>query len=160
MNSELQTLKNESGEAFFGAESWQEQPELYTKLYQFLCLNHTRGLPVDAYNWLFDAFLNDNLGEAFKVACARTGSRNRLEKSGTALLRSICKLVCDGHGAYAKGDGLEFRAFLEDHYPGLAARSIGRAEQGQRQDWSLEISAKILPLVPPHSVVPRRAAGP
>ena len=108
-------------------------------MFDYLCSNHTRGLPVDAFVRLFDAYLDENLAEDFAAAVAASGSRTRLEKSGIALLRSICKLVFDGHGAYVKGDGLEFRQFLEDEYPELGKTSVGRAELSKRQDWSLEV---------------------
>lgn len=105
-------------------------------------------MPVDAFNRRFDAYLDETLAENFADAAAAYGGNSRLEKIGTALLRSICKLAFDGHGAHVKGDGLEFRQFLEDKYPHLTTASVGRAELSKRQDWSLEVSEKILPLVP------------
>jgi hypothetical protein len=119
-------------------------------LTDWLCGNHTRGLPVDAYNRLFETHLQDNLGAEFQEAAAASGGRARLEKNGVALLRSTCKLTHDGWGACAKGDGKDFRDFMDAHHPGkLDGLSITRAEVSKRQDWSLEASEAMFPLVEP-----------
>ena len=83
----------------------------------FLCGNHIRGLPIDEFNRAFDLWLREELGEAFKEAAALSGSRSKLEASGTAFLRSFCKLAFDGHGCYEKGDGKEVKLWLLEHYP-------------------------------------------
>jgi hypothetical protein len=64
-----------------------------------------------------------------------------------SFIRSICKLCCDGHGAYAKGDGKETKEWLRENDATLCSIVIGRAELGSRQDWVLETCAKILPLL-------------
>ena len=62
----------------------------------------------------------------------------------------MCKLTHDGWGAYAKGDGKEFRDFMSTNYPGkLDGISISRVEVSKRQDWSLEASEAMFPLVEP-----------
>ena len=83
------------------------------------------------------------------VAVEASGRKARLETYGPALLRSICKLVYDGHGAYVKGDGKHVVAWLEDNYPSLWGFLVGRVELASRQDWSCEVSEKILPLIGP-----------
>jgi hypothetical protein len=113
----------------------------------WLCGNHTRGLPVDAFNRNFEACLAAQLGEEFSEAQI---GKSRLEKIGVALLRSMCKLIHDGWDARAKGDGKEFRQCLDATHPGLHdAVSVGRAELSKRQDWSLEAAESLYQLVLP-----------
>ena len=53
-----------------------------------------------------------------------------------------------GYGEYAKGDGLQFKIWMGEHYPGLLARCrVGRAEVSKRQDWACEVSEAIYPLL-------------
>ena len=85
----------------------------------------------------------------FRIASALTGPRSRLELSGLAFLRSICKLCFDGHGAYEKGDGKEISQWLREHHPDLAYISVGRVERSKRQDWAAEVAMKILPILDP-----------
>ena len=80
-------LKDESGIDFFGEKLWKSLPPARRMCLVFLCGNHTRGLPMDELNRAFDQWLRDELGEAFKEAAAFSGSRSRLEASGTAFLR-------------------------------------------------------------------------
>jgi hypothetical protein len=127
---------------------WAALPEEDRCVLDYLCGNHTRGLPVDAFNRLFETYLNDNLGSEFAAAAAASGGRSRLEKSGTALLRSLAKLAHDGWGAYAKGDGGEFHDHLVAVAHPWAKMAIGRAELSKRQDWSPEASSKLFPFVP------------
>jgi hypothetical protein len=65
----------------------------------------------------------------------------------------MAKLTHCGWGACAKGDGLEFKNWMEDlrnctpgMYPNL---NIGRAELSKRQDWSLEAPETLYPIVKP-----------
>ena len=86
----------------YGDEAWESMPEEERCVLDFLCGNHTRGLPVDAFNRRFEAWIEDELGEAFAAAAGESGGQARLEKSGTELLRSIFKLIHSGWGAYEK----------------------------------------------------------
>ena len=146
---EVEILKEESGVAIFGANMWATLEDSKTTLTDYLCGNHTRGLPVAAFNRLFEDYLKLNLGTEFDDAKTASGGHARLEKSGVLLLRSMCKLVACGHGAHAKGDGLEFKNWLENNYPGQYELmvAIGRAELSKRQDWALEASAALYPMV-------------
>ena len=134
---------------FFGAEVWAARPDELRCTTDYLCGNHTRNLPVAAFNRLFDEWLAEVLGDAFAACSAASGGRSRLEKSGTALLRSICKLVSRGWGAYPKGDGGEFHDALVADADEFADESVGRAELSKRQDWPLEASWKLFPLLNP-----------
>ena len=73
----------------------------------------------------------------------------RLDGSGLLFLRSVCKLTHVGHAQYYKGDGHSFRDFLEEEYPDLSNECVDRAEHSKRQDWSLEASYDIFPLMEP-----------
>lgn len=101
----LKELKNKSGENHFGAELWAKQPEKLTKLLDYLCGNHGRNYPLDEFNRNFESYLEHNLSSAFQRCQEEAGTHARLEKSGEAFLRSICKLAYSGIGAYEKGDG-------------------------------------------------------
>jgi hypothetical protein len=105
-----------------------------------LCGNHSRNLPIAAFNRLFEAHMKPNYGEALKAAIKKSGGHARLEPSGPPLLRSMCKL---GH----KGDEPEVRLWLEENYPELGDAKICRAEQGPRQDWALEVGEKLYLIV-------------
>ena len=146
----LNLLKQENGMEILGGEAWAALSVSKTTLADYRCGNHTRGLPVAAFNRLFESYLHANLGEEFEAATTASGGRARLEKSGVLLLRSMCKLVSSGFGAYEKGDELEFWNWMEKYYPDLCVYlNIGRAELSKRQDWDLEAAAQLLPLVKP-----------
>ena len=123
-------------------------PEEVTKMLSYFCSNHTRNLPVVAFNRLFNAYLSKALGGDFESCKSASGTHSRVEQNGEALLRSITKLAYDGHDLYSKGDGLLIRDWLKEKYPDLTVKSVGRVELSKRQDWTLEVAAKILPLLP------------
>jgi hypothetical protein len=77
------------------------------------------------------------------------GGQARLDGSGLLFLRSLCKLTHVGHAQYYKGDGHAFADFLEKEYPGLTNKCVDRAEHSKRQDWALEASYEIFPLMEP-----------
>ena len=112
--SKLRVLKEESCILVHGRPAWDCMPEQVKVMHDYLCLNHARGLPVAAFNRLFEEFMKLNHGEDVKAAIAKSGGRARLEFSGPSLIRSMCKLGHDGFGAYAKGDGPEVRLWLEE----------------------------------------------
>lgn len=70
-----------------------------------------------------------------------------MEKSGTALLRSLCKLAHRGWGAYAKGDGEDLYDQLIKDAHEWAGESVGRVELSKRQDWCLEVCSRLFCLV-------------
>ena len=109
----ISDLVETKGVEFFGAEVWAARPAEQRCALDFLCGNHTRNLPPNAFNELFELWLNEELGDSFEMCTNASGLNSRLEKSGTALLRSMCKLTSTGFGAYAKGDGDEFHDMLE-----------------------------------------------
>ena len=84
----------------------------YEKGWQdFLCGNHSRNLPIDAFNRRFEAYMKATLGPDLEAAKSRGGGFSRVEPSGTQILRSICKLTHIGRKQYAKGNVLLIRFF-------------------------------------------------
>ena len=47
---EIARLVEEKGRELYGDEAWESMPEEERCVLDFLCGNHTRGLPVDAFN--------------------------------------------------------------------------------------------------------------
>jgi hypothetical protein len=115
--------------------------------FDFLCENRTRNLPIDRFNEIYDKWLVEELGPAMRDA--KNGIAIRLECNGIRFLRTVCRLIHNCAMQYAKGDGDAFKDYLEKHYPHLMSKRIGRAEQAKRQDWSLEASYEIYPLLEP-----------
>ena len=140
--------KEASGIAEYGEEDWATMPEEVTKMLSYFCSNHTRNLPVVAFNKLFNAHLAEVLGDKFVACKSASGTHARVEQNGEALSRSIAKLARDGHDLCSKGDGLLIRDWLKENYPDLIVKSVGRVELSKRQDWTLEVSAKMLALLP------------
>jgi hypothetical protein len=104
-------------------------------VFNFLCGNHTRNLPIDRFNKLYDKWLEEILGPAMREA--KTGASVRLECNGIQFLRTVCRLTHTGSQQYAKGDGDAFRDYLEAHYPNVTSAKVNRAETSKRQDWSV-----------------------
>jgi hypothetical protein len=77
------------------------------------------------------------------------GGKARLDANGLLFLRRLCRLTHVGHAQYYKGDGHAFADFLEKHYPQLTNSCVDRAEHSKRQDWCLEASYDIFPLIEP-----------
>ncbi len=50
---------------------------------------------------------------------------------------------------FIQGDGDAFKDYLEDNFPHISSARVNRAETSKRQDWSLEASYDIFPLVEP-----------
>ena len=99
---EIARLVEEKGREYYGDGGWDDLPEEEKCILDFLCGNHTRGLPVDAFNRRFEGWLAEELSAEFDAAAGESGGRARLEKSGTSLLRSLFKLIHSGWGAYEK----------------------------------------------------------
>jgi len=140
----IKEMREESGQEFFGVEAWLEKSNTFL---DFLCGNHTRNLPCDAFNRLFQKYLVENLGAEFDAAGQASGANARLGTCGKSVLRAISKIAHVGFGCHAKGDGIPFAMFLRDNYPHLTNRLVGRAELSKRQDWCLEMASIIFELV-------------
>ncbi len=143
-------LRDVSGQLQFGYDDWEIQAKEDKPWFDFLCGNHVRNLPIDEFNWLFEAYIKLNLGEDLNRISRDGNGRTRVEASEILLLRSLCRLTHKGHHQYAKGDGHRFEDWLIAKYNGLTVnRCAGRAEFSKRQDWCCEASWKFHNLLQP-----------
>ena len=142
-------LRNVKARQYHGEDNWESMTPQSKVCFDFLCGNHTRNLPIDWFNRLYNKWLQSELGESIAKAKTAAGGMVRLECSGEAFLRSVCKLTHTGHAQYEKGDGNAFADFLQEKYPGLTNNCVGRADFAKRQDWSLECAFDVFPLINP-----------
>jgi hypothetical protein len=143
------SLRETSGQLYYGYDEWEERAEDDKPWFDFLCGNHTRNLPMDAFNKEYEAYLRRKLGDDLAALTQVHGSHTRVEASGVLLLRSLCKLTHKGHKQYPKGDGHAFADFMQLKWPALTNRCVGRAEHSKRQDWICEASWKVYNLLDP-----------
>ena len=143
------SLRETSGQLYYGYDEWEERAEDDKPWFDFLCGNHTRNLPMDAFNKEYEAYLRRKLGDDLAALTQVHGSHTRVEASGVLLLRSLCKLTHKGHKQYPKGDGHAFADFMQLKWPALTNRCVGRAEHSKRQDWICEASWKVHNLLDP-----------
>ena len=94
------TLRDTSGQLYYGYDEWEQRAEIDRPWFDFLCGNHTRNLPMDAFNKEFEAYLRRTLGDDIAAMTAEYGSHTRVDASGVLLLRSLCKLTHKGHQQY------------------------------------------------------------
>lgn len=143
----MANMRDEVGREYFSDDVWEGKSNKAKPMFDFLCGNHTRNLLAVRFEKRHDAFLQAELGEALQAARTASGGRARLECSGTHFLRSLCKLTHKGYGQYVKGDGDAFSDYLETNYPHLSNAGLSRADFSNRQDWSLEVSFELFPLL-------------
>ncbi len=125
-------LRDQEGREYHGMDVWDGKENKAKPMFDFLCGNHTRNLLTMRFEKPHDKFLEEELGEDFRVARAACGGRARLECSGTNFLRSLCKLTHKGYGQYVKGDGDAFSDFLAKNYPGITNDCLSRADFSNR----------------------------
>ncbi len=110
-------LRETSGQLFYGYDEWETRVEEDKPWFDFLCGNHTKNLPMDEFNKVyniytyvkllllnqqpylhqeFDAYLRRKLDEDIAALTAEYGSNTRVDASGVLLLRSLCKLTHKG----------------------------------------------------------------
>jgi hypothetical protein len=142
-------VRNEVGREYYGLDEWDGKDNKAKPMFDFLCGNHTRNLLAVRFEKRHDQFLEAELGEALRAAKMACGGRARLECSGTNFLRSLCKLTHKGYEQYVKGDGDAFSDFLELNYPDVSNAGLSRADFANRQDWTLEVSFELFPLLEP-----------
>ena len=145
----IKVLRDDSGKLLHGVGAWNAMDADDKLWLDYLCGNHSRNLPIDAFNRRFEEYIKKILGSDIDAAKLKGGGCTRIEPSGIMLLRSICKLTHSGVKSYVKGDGLEFQNYLRDKFPETTNKCVGRAEFSNRQDWSVEASAAIYPLMQP-----------
>jgi hypothetical protein len=57
------SLRGTSGQLYYGYDEWEARAEEYRPWFDFLCGNHTRNLPMDEFNKLYEAYLRLKLGD-------------------------------------------------------------------------------------------------
>ena len=62
---------------------------------------------------MFVELITISLGGEFDACLNKMGGKGRLKKEEKQFLRSICKLAYSGLGEYEKGDGKDFKLWLE-----------------------------------------------
>jgi hypothetical protein len=101
-------LSDASGQLHYGYDEWGSLCPEDKPWFDFLCAYHARNLPMDELSWLYQEYINQELGESIKTIQVESGGRSRVEASGILFLRSLCRLTHTGHAQYAKGDGIAF----------------------------------------------------
>jgi hypothetical protein len=99
----VRVLRDKSGEDLYGVDEWKQMSRQEHAWCDYFCGNHSRNLHFDAFGRLFEAYIKRNFGAALDAARQKSGGRVRVEASGEALLRTICKLTHIGPKQYAKG---------------------------------------------------------
>ena len=145
----VREMRDTSGKLHYGEEDWESLPDDEKPWLDYLCGNHSRNLPLDAWNREYEAYIKDELGDAIVEVQKSGGGRTRVEGSGILLLRAMCRLTHMGHKEYAKGDGRRFHDYLHLEYPDVKSRCVGRAEMSKRQDWCAEVSWNFFNLIKP-----------
>ncbi len=143
------SLRDASGQLYYGYDNWELKAEEDKPWFDFLCGNHTRNLPMDAFNREYEAYLKRVLGEDFEALAAECGTQTRVEASDVLLLRSLCKLTHEGHKQYAKGGGHQFHNYMKQKWSAVSNRCVGGAEHSKRQEWICEASWKLHNLTKP-----------
>jgi hypothetical protein len=85
--------KNEAGVAFYGEAVWAEMSQEDRQIFDGLCCNHTRQLPVTAYDRLSKMEMENCLKPFADDLRAKMGPMARVELDGLSFMRSISKLL-------------------------------------------------------------------
>jgi hypothetical protein len=104
----VRVLRDNSGKDLYGAEEWKRMTKEEHAWCDYFCGNHSCNVQFDAFSRLYEAYIKKKLGASLEAARAKSGGRVRVEPSGDALLRTICKLTHIGPKQYAKGQILLF----------------------------------------------------
>ena len=99
----VRVLRNDSGKELYGDEEWKRMAKEEHAWCDYFCGNHSRNVHFDAFSRLYEAYIKRKLGVGLEAARLKSGGRVRVEASGDALLRTICKLTHLGPKQYAKG---------------------------------------------------------
>jgi hypothetical protein len=124
-------LRDDEGREYHGVDVWDGKDNKAKPMFDFLCGNHTRNLLTVRFEKRHDKFLEEELGEALRVARAACGGRARLERSGTHFLRSLCKLTHKGmlcHNNNAERPFAVVRSYKR-MYPSISLCNLSRLSQ-------------------------------
>ena len=100
----VRVLRDNSEKDLYGEVEWQRKSEEEHAWCDYFCGNHSRNLQFDAFGrLLYEAYIKRQLGAGLEAARLKSGGRVRVEPSGEAMLRTICKLTHIVPKQYAKG---------------------------------------------------------
>ncbi len=74
-------LRDVKARQYHGEEKWDSMTPQSKVCFDFLCGNHTRNLPIDWFNRLYNKRLQSEIGEAIAKAKMAAGGMVRLECS-------------------------------------------------------------------------------
>jgi hypothetical protein len=93
-------MRETSSRLYYGQAEWAALPAEERSLFNCLCGNHTRNLPLDQWNREFERYIQDELGEAIAEVQKSGGGRTRVKGSGILLLRAMCRLTHTGFPSF------------------------------------------------------------
>jgi hypothetical protein len=70
-------LREQKARLFHGDAKWDAMEPESKACFDFLCGNHTRNLPIDWFNRLYNKWLQNEIGEDIKMAKSATGGTVR-----------------------------------------------------------------------------------
>ena len=130
-----------AGREQVGDEAWEqlteEQQHAKCRVYIGQCHQHLRNIIINA----MQLKATDSLKQKLADSLAEFTSFDRMSVDVNDLIRSIYKEL-HGGGAYAKGKGREFVAWVKKHYPAAIWMPLERAA-GARQDLIFDGSVPI-----------------
>ena len=119
-----------------GQEAWdaltQQQRDAKCKVYVGQCHQHLRNIIINA----MQIRATESLKETLEDSLSEFSSFDRMSVDVNDLIRSVYKEL-HGGGAYAKGKGREFMAWLKKNYPTAQFMPFERAA-GSRQDLAFD----------------------
>ncbi len=100
-------MRDDIGEAIYGAEEWAVMQTSGSGWQDFLCANHSRNLHFDAFARRFRGYVLDLFGDSLSGAKARGGGRLRIEPDGEQFfLTPAFALLLSRTLFYTEGDGM------------------------------------------------------
>ena len=125
-----------SGIERIGQEAWdalsQPQRDAKCKVYIGQCHQHLRNIIINA----MQIRATESLKETLEDSLSEFSSFDRMSVDVNDLIRAVYKEL-HGGGAYAKGKGREFMAWVKKNYPATQFMPFERAE-GSRQDLAFD----------------------
>ena len=137
----LKAGREKMGEVEWNALT-EQQRDAKCKVYIGQCHQHLRNIIINAMQLKATECLKERLGDSL----AEFTSYDRMSVDGNDLIRAIYKEL-HGGGAYAKGKGREFVAWVKKHYTAAIWMPLERAE-GSRQDLVFDGSVPIFIMRP------------
>jgi hypothetical protein len=71
-------LREQKAREFHGEDKWKDMKPQAKARFDFLCGKHTRNLPIDWFNRLYNKWIQTEIGEAIKTTKMAAGGTVRL----------------------------------------------------------------------------------